>query len=252
MFIFKKLITPFILPPGLFIALLGVLTLWCLRRRNRSAALICAGVGTLIWLAASGPVAVFLMRSLESGLTIPRNPQGDVIIVLGGGSYDKAPDLSGVGTPGPATMERMVTAARLQRRLGVPIIISGGATSPTDTPVALLTERFLIDLGIPPQRILPEIRSRDTYENAIYSKAICDQYGFTRPLVVTSGFHIKRAVFCFEKAGLAVTPYPCALTTWKDMVFDWRQHLLPNIGNLSATAAALHEWIGLIYYRIVY
>lgn len=251
MFAIKKAITPFILPPGLFIALLIFLGLWALRRKNWMAALSTLGVGLGLWLAATLPVANMLMRPLEADLIIPAYANADVIILLGGGSYDKTMDLSGIGTPGPGTLERMVTAARLHWRTQAPIIVSGGKVVPTETPVALLAERFLIDLGIPARSIIVEHQSRDTRENAIYSKKICDQYGYKRPVVVTSGFHIKRSRYCFEKAGFKATFMPCGLTTWPKRTYHWR-HFLPNPGSLSLTAAALHEWVGLMYYRMIY
>lgn len=251
MFVIKKAITPFILPPGIFITLLFILGLWALRRKNRMAAVSIFGVGLGLWLTATVPVAHMLMRPLETGLNIPAYANADVIIVLGGGSYDRALDLSGIGTPGPATIERMVTAARLHWRTQAPIMVSGGKVIPTDTPVALLTERFLIDLGIPARYIIVDLQSRDTRENAIYSKKLCDHYGFKRPVVVTSGFHIKRARHCFEKAGLKATFMPCGLTTWPNRTYHWR-HFLPSAGSLNTTAAALHEWVGLMYYRLAY
>ncbi len=251
MLFLKKLITPFILPPGLLIAVLLAAGIWSVFKKNRWAAGLCSGVGIALWLASSAPVADQLIRPLETAYPLPRSPRADVIIMLGGGSYPNAPDFSGIGVPSAGTLERMVTAARLSRHLDVPIIVSGGKLLPSDTPVAIITERFLIDLGIPQQQIILEHQSRDTYENAVFSKKICDQYGFNQPLLVTSGYHLKRAVFCFEKAGLPVTPYPCALTTWKEKEYDWR-HALPDARNLSRTATALHERMGLMYYRMAY
>ena len=203
----------------------------------------------LIWIFSLPPVADLLISGLEKGITVPSKVEADVILMLGGGLYDNSPDLSGLGTPGPGTMERMVTAARLHRRLGIPIVVSGGKVYATSGSIARITKRFLVDLGISPDAVILEDRSRDTYENALYCKAICEQRGFKKPLVVTSGYHLKRALLCFNKVGLTVTAFPCALTTWPGKRYGW-QHWLPSAGALHTMAEACHEWIGLVYTRL--
>ena len=165
--------------------------------------------------------------------------------------YSGSPDLSGKGAPGFGTMERLVTAARLQRRLGIPILVSGGRVPPTDTAIAPIAARFLVDLGIPSSMVLMESQSRDTYENALYSLRICKQKGYTRPILVTSGYHMKRAVFCFQSVGLKVTPFPCGFTVWPEKPLHWRL-LLPSADSLQAVAMGLHEWMGRLYYWIRY
>ncbi len=251
MFLFKKIVTPFLLPPGVFVLLLVAAAIWTWRRKERGGGRTFLAVALLLWLSSMGATAQWMMGRLEADLAIPEAPRADVIIMLGGGAYDQVPDLSGRGTPGPGTMERMVTAARLQRRLGIPIIVSGGKVYRTSASIATVTRRFLIDLGIPADQILMEDQSRDTYENALFSKQICDRSGFRRPLLVTSGFHLKRALYCFEAVGLAVTPFPCALTTWPGQPKAWR-HFLPDAQAMAASVAALREGLGLIYYRMVY
>lgn len=251
MFFIKKLITPFLLPPGLFIIILILCCVWVFWRGNRRTLGFLVPITALIWLASMGPVADGLIGPLEAAYPIPDNPQADVIIMLTGGFYHGAPDLSGTGTPGPSTMERLVTAARLHRKLNVPIIVSGGRVFPDNPPISQLTKRFLVDLGIDADQVIEEDRSRDTYENALYSKDICTTNGYTQPLVVTSASHLRRAMLCFDRVGLEATPFPCALTTWPDKAGTWRS-FLPNAGALESTAAALHEWLGLLYYRLAY
>ncbi len=249
MFVFKKLITPFLLPPGIFILLLAASGYWALRRKNRPAAFISYICTALIWVFSLSPMADLLMGGLEKGLTIPSEFEADVILMLGGGLYEKSPDLSGLGAPGPGTMERMVTAARLHHRLGIPIVVSGGKVVPAGASIAHTTKRFLVDLGVSPDAVILEDLSRDTYENALNCKTICERHGFNKPLMVTSGYHVKRALLCFNKVGLTVVPVPCALTTWPGKKHGW-QHWLPSAGALHAAAAAGHEWIGLAYTRL--
>lgn len=250
-FIIKKIVSPFLLPPGLLVIVLLAWGLWFIRHKSRWNASISLGLGAIIWIFSTNPMSNFLMGRLEDGFNIPKKVNADVIIMLTSEIYEKAPDFSGIGTPGPETMERLVTAARLQRHLKVPIIVSGGKVYSSSTSIAELARRFLIDLGIPDQSIILENQSRDTFENALYSKQICDQRKFGAPLVVTSGYHLKRAVFCFDKVGLKVLPFPCALTTWPDQRYYW-YHLLPSAKAFAATASALREWLGLFFYHLRY
>jgi len=250
MFILKKLIAPFVLPPGIFVVLLGLAGSWALRRKNRPAACISFVCAVFIWTFSISPTSDLLMGGLEKGLVIPSDIQADVILMLGGSIYEKSPDISGQGAPGPDTLMRLVTAARLHRRLGIPIVVSGGKVFSDSVPIAPIAKRFLVDLGIPADTVILEERSRDTYENALYCKSICEQHGFKKPLMVTSSYHIKRALLCFNKVALAVTPFPCALTTWPDKRYGW-QHVLPSAGALHTISIACHEWIGSIYTRLV-
>lgn len=251
MFIIKKIIAAFLLPPGIFIFVLMIAGCRAFFKKNSTACLSMLSTATLLWLISISPVANIIKGRLESDLTIPNHLEADVIIMLGGSLYGKSPDLSGTGTPGPNTMERMVTAARLHRKINVPIIISGGSVYKTSPSMAKITKRFFVDLGIPADAIIIEDRSRDTYENAVYCKTICEKNGFTKPLMVTSGYHIKRAMLSFQKVGLEVIPFPCAITTWPDIQYGWHS-FLPSAKAMAAAAAGLHEWIGLIYYRLRY
>ncbi len=251
MFTFKKILTPFLLPPGILIFFLLILGIWLIRGRSQKPAWICLTLALIIWFFSLGVISDRLMAPLESAFPVPDNPKGDVIIMLGGGVFDKAEDMSGRGVLGPGTLERMVTAARLQRRLKIPILVSGGSVYSENVAIAPLTRRYLIDLGIPEDQIIVENQSRDTYENALYSNKICRKRNLNKPILVTSGYHLKRAKYCFDLFKIKVTPFPCALTTWPDKSFSWDEYL-PSAYALNRTSDALHEWLGLLYYRMTY
>jgi uncharacterized SAM-binding protein YcdF (DUF218 family) len=251
MFIIKKVVTPFLLPPGLFVLVILALGIWVAIKRRKRQALALYILAAFIWIPSIGPTADAILRRLETGLSVPASVSPDVIIMLGGDLLHKSQDLSGTGAPGYGTMERMVTAVRLHRRTGAPILLSGGRVFADSGSIAGVTARFLADLGVSGDAILIEDRSRDTYENALFSAKICRREGFTHPVVVTTGFHMKRALFCFQKMGLAVQPFPCGLTSWPEKTIHWRS-LLPGSQALGATAAGLHEALGLFYYRLRY
>lgn len=250
MFILKKVLTPFLLPPGTIILVLLLFGVFAIHRKNKLAVGICFFCAALIWSLSISPTADSIMRGLEDGLAFPEKIDGDVIVMLGGNAYDQAPDLSGHGVPGEGTMDRLVTVARLFRQLKVPVIISGGKVFPESKSSGVSTKRFLVDLGIPSGAILMENKSRDTYENALYSKALCEHHGYRKPLVVTSGYHMKRALLCFQKVGLQVVPIPSMMTTWSQKRYNW-YHYLPSAGAFRIVALAVHERIGILYTKMI-
>lgn len=250
MFALKKLIAPFLLPPGIFILIFVAVGIVLVFRRHWRVGLMNFFFGMALWVLSIAPVANWLMHGLEAEFSIPSNPSGDVIILLGGGVIQRVPDLSGMGAPSPLMMGRIVTAVRLYRQLGLPIIITGGRWSDDEASEASVVRRFLVDLGVPAGAVIEEDQARDTAENARFSAAICHQNGFTRPILLTAAYHLKRGREAFDAVGMTVAPFPAYFAGASNVPFTWRC-LLPRAGSLYASANALHEYIGLWYYRFV-
>lgn len=251
MFELKKILTPFLLPPGIFIVLLLFSGLWFLFKKNWKAGIISCFLGISMWAFSISPVADTMLRGLESDFKIPENLQGDVIILLGGGAYDGAIDLSGTGSPSEGMMMRTVTAVRVQKRLNIPIIVSGGKVYKHKKAEAPIVKRFLIDMGVPANKVIIEDKSRDTIENARYTAEICRKLGYKNPLLVTSASHMKRSILIFKKVGIDVTPLPVNFKTWKDKKYGWSDYL-PDAHDIRRTSIAMHEYIGLLFYKIAY
>ena len=249
MFFLKKCISAALLPPGMFILILLVSAWWLRRLRRPLAACNCLLLALLIWAMSTSLAADLLIGRLEHGLVIPARPRGDVIVLLGGGINDKVPDLTGRGAPSEGMMPRMVTALRLQRQLDLPILVSGGVVYAGRSAEAPVVRRFLLDLGVPDRQVLVEDKSRDTAENARFSRMILQQHGFRQPLLVTSAFHMHRSVKAFHREGILVTPVPANFMTASDRMFVWAD-LLPSSGALHGTATALREILGLLYYHL--
>jgi uncharacterized SAM-binding protein YcdF (DUF218 family) len=248
MFLMRKILTPFLLPPGLLVAVLIVAGLYFAATGRRKTGWFNVFLGALAWAAATTPVADRVHLRLEAGLSIPAPmPSADVIVLLGGSVYAGAPDITGLGTPSEEALVRIVTAARLQRQTRLPLIVSGGPVFPDSPPIAPVYRRFLMDLGVPAGSILLEERSRDTLENARFSRELCRRQGFRRALVVTSAAHMPRALWCFARAGLPATAVPCGFRTWPGMTYSWRDALPRSYDRL---AEALYEHMGLLFYRM--
>jgi uncharacterized SAM-binding protein YcdF (DUF218 family) len=207
---------------------------------------------SLIVLAILGlsPVGNALMIPLEDRFPrwdATRGPP-DGIIVLGGAI---SPDVSAARDEVALNeaAERLTAAVELARRYpAARIVFSGGSGAliydeAAEAPFAL---RLLEELGVPRARILLEDRSRNTVENAIFSKALIQPKAGERWLLVTSAHHVPRAIGVFRKMGFPVEPYPV----------DWRTRgaadaLRPfaTVGDgLRRSDTAVREWVGLAVY----
>ncbi len=248
MFLLKKILESFLLPPGLFILLMLAASFRFFIKKNHSAGAFCFLMAALLYASSLSPVSDYLLGHLESKYKIPARIKGDVIVLLGGGIFDNVPDLTGTGAPSEDMYARIFTAIRLQKRLGVPVIISGGRVFRDRKPEAPVIKRFLTDLGVPADEIIIDDKSRDTLENASYTEALLKKYDFKDPLLVTSAYHMARSVRSFEMAGVKVTPVPADFKTWK------RKYgidgYLPTAYNLERVAKAGHEYLGLLYLKL--
>ena len=249
MFIFKSVIKPFILPPGIFIISIIFCGVWFLHKKKWKAGIVALIFGCFAWALSIAPVSDSMIRSLESEYSIPKSIKGDVIILLGRGVCDKAPDLSGLGAPSSSYLTRIVTAVRLQKRLDIPIIVSGAEALEDRIAEDHIAKRFLIDLGVPADKIIIEDKSKDTFENAKFTKEICDRSGFTDPVLVTSAYHLKRAIMTFEKVGLNVKPFPAGFKSWPGKQYRWSSYLP---GDFLTASLAIKEYLGLVFYKFAY
>jgi uncharacterized SAM-binding protein YcdF (DUF218 family) len=249
MFIFKKLATPFLLPPGIFIVCLLFSGGWFLFRKKQKIGIFNIVIGCLMWLISITPISSPMLKGLDSNLQFTDNPKGDVIILLGGGIYDNTPDLSGIGVPTQNVQSGIITTFKLHRKLGVPIIVSGGKVFQFNKAEAPIMKRFLMDLGISGDQIILEENSRDTFENAKYTKKICEKLGFKKPILVTSAYHLKRSVISFNKVGLEVTPFPSIFPSWRDKQYHWNDYLP---GNFKQFSMAFREYLGILYYKMAH
>ena len=251
MFLLKKLVTPFILPPGFFILVLLLSGAFLIFRHHRKLGIFNLVIGLFFWIFCSAPFANFLIGSLESEFEIPQDINGDVIILLGGGSIDSVPDFSGYGIPTDSMIGRIVTAVRLQKVLDIPIIVSGGKIPKNKSSEALIAKRFLVDLGVEEDQVLIEEKSRDTYENAKHTKEICLKNDFKKPILVTSASHLRRSLLSFRKVGMDIMPYPANFKSKRHNTYQLR-HYLPRSSSLSRTSSALHEYLGILFYKLAY
>ncbi|WP_457601314.1 YdcF family protein [Hydrogenivirga sp.] len=239
MFFLKKFISYLILPPGVFIALLMFIAVLS---RKRKVVYIPAVAGAIsLYLISIEPFKDLLVYPLESPFKPPRVVRGDFIVVLGGGAYNS-------GYLKASSYKRLITGFLLHRRTGKPLILSGGASIGT-IPEAKVMKELLLEFGVEERDIYADLRSRDTFENAKYVNEICRRAGCKSITLVTSAFHMRRALHVFRKTGLEVQPYPT------DFKFEGRYNLysaFPKYSVFYDSSIAIREYVGLLFYRFFY
>lgn len=216
--------------------------------RRAAAWLSGAGLALLLVVGLS-PLGLLMMNSLEDVIPRPPMPERvDGIIVLGGsldtrvsGTRDE-PELNDAA-------DRVTEGVALARRFpGARVIFSGGTAAVLfdDISEAGVAGRLMESLGLEPDRIELEDRSRDTYENAVYTRRMAEPKPGEVWLLVTSAFHMPRAVGCFRMAGFDVVPWPVDYRTPAGAAI-WRPSTA-NIRNVEKVHFAIREYIGLAAY----
>nr|WP_249792464.1 YdcF family protein [Bradyrhizobium sp. BRP22] len=240
--------------PGNF--LIGIGVLGAILLATRFAALgrkLLIAVIALLVVAGFSPLGNLLLYPLETRFP-PWNPtEGipDGIVVLGG-SVDA--DLS-VAHDTPIVRnaaDRIIAAAELARKYpNARVVFSGGSANliSNDAKEADFVAEIFESLGVAKSRLIIERQSRNTWENAEFSKALVAPRPGERWLLVTSAFHMPRSIGLFRKVGFPVEPYPVdwRVGTGND-VFWFTNSALDG---LSRTDLAVREWMGLVAYRAV-
>jgi uncharacterized SAM-binding protein YcdF (DUF218 family) len=243
------IIKAIIFPPTfnfIFIAL-GLIT-----KRKKVLSQLLLYFGLLLLLLCCLPVfSKALLKSLEKypALIPPVSVNKEqAIVVLSGGSYPQAKEY-GKSIDGHLTLQRNNYAAFLHKQTQLPVLVTGGKVnldigSEAAVMADTLNDSFNVEVK------WEEAQSLNTAENAIYSAAILKENGIDSIFLVTHAWHMPRSVMLFEQQGLNVTPAPTIFVSSKDefALIDY----LPSAGALYKTRVALHEYLGLIWYKLRY
>lgn len=220
------------------------------RRPLRGRALAALGLATLLFFS-SGYVSNALRWHLERSATSTYRSDVtyDVVVLLGGIGDERLWALTGE----PAfneNVERLLTTHRLLRDGRASYaIVSGAAYDPAYaafSEAAMLT-RSLEDWGIARERLIVEDKANNTRDNAVYSAEIIRARGFRRVLVVTSAFHVPRAIECFravhQEADFLAVDHRAQPPVFRS------SSLLPRAEFLFYSTSAIREIAGLWIYR---
>jgi uncharacterized SAM-binding protein YcdF (DUF218 family) len=249
----SKILGFFASPSNLLLCagLLGVVLLWT--RWARAGRRLAVTAFVLLAIAGLSPFGNWLIAPLEDRFPPWDAAHGapDGIIVLGGAI---SPELSKArGAPDLNESAERITAVTALARIypSARIVYSGGngRLVRRGAVEAEVAGELLASLGVARSRITIEGKSRNTIENAVFSKELVAPKPGERWLLITSAYHMPRSIGIFRRVGFAVEAYPV----------DWRtggddeDSLFPFdtvSAGLRRTDTALREWIGLVAYRL--
>ncbi len=263
MFFIKKLIESLLFPPGIIIFAFLLITLLYFailtRKKTKPAGrifllipLISLISAICIYLFSIQPVSNILLIPLETSYPVPSSKiikKPSAIVVLSSGAFNRH-------TLGGDTFNRLFEGFKLYKEYRVPLIVSGGRAVSTFS-LAKAMKNVLVSIGVDKRYVITEDKSDDTYQNALYVLKICQKKDFSRIILVTSAYHMPRAMLLFnrikyiDKTGnfknIKIIPYPADFKT--DMHYNTYSYF-PQLGYLSISSEALHEYVGYVYYSI--
>lgn len=240
----------FFLPPGVFIFLL-LLSILLVKNIRRLKWLLVLQIILMYLLTI--PVTnhyLFALLETEPALTIEqiKANKADVIVVLAGGikPYTKEYHSADIGY---FTQLRLRYAAWLQKKTQLPIIVAGGIEKNDITEAELMKQVLVQEYHINAP-VLLEMKSQNTFENALNTRDIMIKHSYKTMYLVSSAFHMPRALKAFKKHDIKVIPAPMAYyhNSMDYQVGDF----LPNSRSLWQNYLALHELIGFYWYQIRY
>ncbi|MBL6751446.1 MAG: YdcF family protein [Nevskia sp.] len=248
-FAISKLVGTALAPGTVLMVLLALSLLWQ-RSRPKAARALLAVAFALVAALNLCPLSKWLAGPLEARFPA-RPPPADVygIVILGGAIDPVASERLGHVSLDRAA-ERMTEAVALARRFPqARLLFSGGSgllLDRTDAREADAARRLFESMGLGADRVLYERDSRNTWENAVFSRRLANPQAGQVWLLVTSAWHMPRAMGCFRKAGWNVQAHPVdfagAGSRWAG--FE------PGT-ELSQVALAEKEWIGLLAYHLL-
>lgn len=196
------------------------------------------------------PVANALMHALETPVvrTVKPGVTYDVVILLGGVTDDRVEATWGERAFNEQNERLLETYDRLRAGTAKNAIISGAAETDVSKKLseAQVLADQLIQWGIESSRIVVEDRARNTHENAVYSAAIVKAHAWSSIVIVTSAYHMPRAVGCFEAEGLPVDALP---VDFRSYAGPYRGELIPRAEHFEESSRAIREWFGRGIYR---
>jgi uncharacterized SAM-binding protein YcdF (DUF218 family) len=249
MYFFVSKIIGFVLLPSnaiVLLCLLGVLLIVLQYRRAGSCAMALGVI--LLALFSWSPLPNLLLLPLTERFPAWDGSRGapDGMIILGGG-IDSDASLTRGTLEVSASGERVIAMLDLARRYpDIRIVYSGGSGDflPGGAAEAPIAGELLRRFGVAADRIILETGSRNTKENASRTRSMIAPGPNERWLIVTSAFHMPRAIGLFRAAGFDVEAYPVDFRSrgWG----DWSTPFRRASYGLSYADVAVHEWVGLL------
>ncbi len=235
----------------LLLLLATVVHLW---KRQFRAALVPAVVAALMSLTGSTSFSAGLLASLErpyARQALADLPAADALVVLGGWSQPSPHDAFGLDFQD--SIDRLLTAVELLRQGKARALVVGGGGHSVNGQVqaeSVRVQRWLATWRVAPVPTHGLGACHNTRDEAVRAKALLDQHGWKRVLLVTSAAHLKRAEAVFKKVGVPVVAVACDFAGLAALEAEHRFNPFPSTSDFEALATYLHETIGWWVYRL--
>ena len=248
-FVFSKLLS-FFLSPIWWIAVLMLFFILLKKFKYRKALLIASFV---ILIVFSNPLLFYCVSGWWEGelKNLDETEHYDGIILLGGFSNYRTEQQRIVFT---GSADRLLQALDLYKKGKADrFIFTGGSASiiVREKKEGEYLGEYIQAMGIPQDSLLIEWNSRNTHENAVETQGLLKEAGIEKGkfLLVTSGFHMKRAEGCFKKVGVNVVPYVTdpLQSNVRPEIWNW---FTPSASTLATWERLFREWVGYAVYRL--
>ena len=251
----QEIVALLLLPPGSLI-LIATLGFFIYSKWTWAGSVVIVTALALLIALSLPRTGQQLMASLEAYAT-PLHADGldqaqkdaKAIVVLGGGRYANAPEFGG-DTVSRRTLERLRYGVYLHRRTELPLFVSGGSLGGEKISEAELMQQVL-EQDYKLAANWQAKHSRNTFENALESAELLRAASIEHVILVTHGYHMRRAIWSFEQMGVKVTAAPMGLTT---LGYQGRtvHAYLPSARGLYLSSRALREHLGNLWYQLAY
>ncbi|MFS8037993.1 YdcF family protein [Xanthobacter sp. AM11] len=249
----SKVLWFLVAPSNALVILAGLgLVLYALRARRLGIGLLLLTFAGWVVLGFS-PAGNHLLSPLEERFPLFKDDGQPVtgIIMLGGAEVPSVGLARGVPAFADAGERAIAFGALARRYPNARLVFTGGSSALFPNGPALeaqMIRQTLGDLAIAPERVTFEENSRNTAENAAFSRNLLHPRPEERWLLLTSAFHMPRAMGAFRKAGFPVTAYPVDFRTVGPDALD--DPFSRAASGLDMTDVAVKEWVGLIAYYL--
>lgn len=257
MFVLSKLFWALIQPSNLVVLALLLAMLFVWRGYRRLGIGLVGGVTVVLVMITVLPIGVWLLSPLENRFSPPDLPDRiDGVVMLGGAVDGNVSAIRGQIALNDAA-ERVTALLALARRYpDARLVVSGGMgklVADAGSEARALAA-FFPGQGLDRARILFEDRSRNTYENAVLSMRQVQPGPDERWLLVTSAFHMRRAIGVFRRAGWPLIAYPVDYRSGRtlDLATVLEPLAQPDMSErLFELDLAVKAWVGLVAYRLL-
>lgn len=252
-----KFLEPLFQPVGLLWAIHLFLAVWFIVKRKRLKASFCSGVVIIFFVFGSTSIPNRLLASLEQPYARRQQnneTSADAVLVLGG--MLSRSELDPLGFDSGDAIDRILAGMELIRRQTAPTLIIGGGGGFSSGPDASewteaeLLGKWFKDWDLPPKNIIRLELAANTREEALQVLTLSEKHGWKRLILVTSGYHMKRAEALFRKVGIHVEPVACDFVGLSSLGNRHPYSPIPKSRTLHRLDLFLHEWIGWHYYRL--